>query len=68
MHHGLFTFGDTAKASYERMIDLVDRAEKYLAAHNAWDIEWPPAATQARPPRLEIATLRRAVSAAASAP
>lgn len=68
MHHGLLTFGDTAKASYERMIDLVDRAEKYLAAHDAWDIEWRSAATQASPPRLEIATLRRAVSAAASAP
>lgn len=29
--HGLFTFGDDAKTSYERTIDLVDRAERYLA-------------------------------------
>ncbi|MBL9079125.1 MAG: bifunctional aldolase/short-chain dehydrogenase [Planctomycetes bacterium] len=29
--HGLFTFGDSARQSYERTIELVDRAEKYLA-------------------------------------
>lgn len=29
--HGLFTFGDDAKTSYERTIELVDRAERYLA-------------------------------------
>ncbi len=31
MNHGIFTFADNAKGSYERMIDLVDRAERYLA-------------------------------------
>ena len=30
-HHGIITWGDTARASYERMIDLVSRAEAYLA-------------------------------------
>jgi len=30
--HGIFTFGDTARASYESMIDLVDRAERFIAA------------------------------------
>ena len=30
MNHGIFTFGDTAKQSYERMIALVGRAEDYL--------------------------------------
>ncbi len=29
--HGLFTFGDSARASYERTIELVDRAERYIA-------------------------------------
>jgi rhamnose utilization protein RhaD (predicted bifunctional aldolase and dehydrogenase)/NAD(P)-dependent dehydrogenase (short-subunit alcohol dehydrogenase family) len=29
--HGLFTFGDDAQGSYERTIELVDRAERYLA-------------------------------------
>lgn len=28
--HGLFTFGDTAKASYDRSIELVDCAQRYL--------------------------------------
>ena len=28
--HGLFTFGSTARESYERTIELVDRAERYL--------------------------------------
>ena len=31
-HHGLVTWGDTARDSYEMMISLVTRAEKYLAA------------------------------------
>lgn len=29
--HGIFTWGDTARESYERMIDAVDRAEQYVA-------------------------------------
>lgn len=29
--HGVFTFGDTAKESYERMIDAVTLAERYAA-------------------------------------
>jgi rhamnose utilization protein RhaD (predicted bifunctional aldolase and dehydrogenase)/NAD(P)-dependent dehydrogenase (short-subunit alcohol dehydrogenase family) len=28
--HGLFTFGDDARSSYERTIEFVDRAERYL--------------------------------------
>ncbi|MBL8729718.1 MAG: bifunctional aldolase/short-chain dehydrogenase [Planctomycetes bacterium] len=28
--HGLFTFGDDARQSYERTIDLVERAERYV--------------------------------------
>tara|TARA_R110000868_G_scaffold358331_1_gene619867 strand:+ start:33222 stop:34469 length:1248 start_codon:yes stop_codon:yes gene_type:complete len=31
-NHGLFTFGDTARQSYDRMIDFVTDAENYLAA------------------------------------
>ena len=30
LKHGLFTFGDTAKQSYERMIYWVDQAERHL--------------------------------------
>jgi rhamnose utilization protein RhaD (predicted bifunctional aldolase and dehydrogenase) len=31
-NHGLFTFGTTAKESYDRMIDFVTEAEDYIAA------------------------------------
>ncbi|RYV49779.1 class II aldolase/adducin family protein [Pengzhenrongella frigida] len=29
-HHGLFTFGDTAQQAYERQIDLIERAERFI--------------------------------------
>ena len=29
--HGLFTYGETAEASYERHIEIVDQAERFLA-------------------------------------
>ncbi len=35
MNHGAFTFADDAKSSYERMIELVSRAEKYVAARTS---------------------------------
>ncbi|UCD12255.1 MAG: bifunctional aldolase/short-chain dehydrogenase, partial [Nitrospinaceae bacterium] len=31
VNHGLFTFGDTAKESYDRHIEMVTRAEDYIA-------------------------------------
>ena len=36
MNHGVFSFGDTAKESYDRMIDIVNLAEQYLKKKNAW--------------------------------
>lgn len=68
MHHGLFSFGETAKSSYERMIELVDLAEQYLAANQALHIRWPEAAAPSRSTRHEIAELRREVSLAAGKP
>jgi rhamnose utilization protein RhaD (predicted bifunctional aldolase and dehydrogenase)/NAD(P)-dependent dehydrogenase (short-subunit alcohol dehydrogenase family) len=68
MHHGIFSFGATAKESYDRMIGLVDRAEKYLKARHAWDLAIPKAEPLARPVRLEIATLRHGASLAAGGP
>src|SRR5579871_6471550 len=38
LKHGIFTFGETAKESYGRMIDLVSRAEQYLQRKNAFQI------------------------------
>jgi rhamnose utilization protein RhaD (predicted bifunctional aldolase and dehydrogenase)/NAD(P)-dependent dehydrogenase (short-subunit alcohol dehydrogenase family) len=69
LHHGLFTFGDTAKSAYERMIELVTRAEQYLAQRGAWAIPVEDAATvRADFERTEIAALRRAVSNVAGSP
>jgi len=31
--HGIFTFGDTARQAYDRMIDAVSRAEEFVARH-----------------------------------
>lgn len=35
--HGVVAFGDDARASYDRMIELATRAEDYLKRHGAWD-------------------------------
>ncbi|MBK8162996.1 MAG: bifunctional aldolase/short-chain dehydrogenase [Gammaproteobacteria bacterium] len=70
MNHGIFSFGQTAKESYERMIELVSRAENYLKGQRAWDLPDPSprrAATGAAL-RLDIATLRRDASRAAGFP
>ncbi|OFW57522.1 MAG: hypothetical protein A2133_02010 [Actinobacteria bacterium RBG_16_64_13] len=34
-HHGVMTWGETARDSYEMMINLVSRAERYVAASRA---------------------------------
>ena len=34
-HHGIVTWGETARASYEAMIELVSRAEEWAAARRA---------------------------------
>ncbi len=68
MNHGIFSFGETARESYERMIALVTRAEEYLARHGAWSLPAPGARAEAPPRRGEIAILREAVSRAAGFP
>ncbi len=42
LHHGLFTWGDSAKESYQRHIDLVDRAERFLRDAGARATYLPP--------------------------
>lgn len=82
LHHGLFTFGDTARESYERMTALVDRAESYLrrstgaprTAASGPEVarSGPPRPGPAKPGpaslRAEIAALRREISQAARRP
>jgi rhamnose utilization protein RhaD (predicted bifunctional aldolase and dehydrogenase)/NAD(P)-dependent dehydrogenase (short-subunit alcohol dehydrogenase family) len=67
LSHGVFSFAADAKESYERMIELVSMAEKYLAAKKAWSVGLPPAAASAFK-REEAAKLRNEVSKAAGFP
>ncbi|OGA32727.1 MAG: short-chain dehydrogenase [Betaproteobacteria bacterium RIFCSPLOWO2_12_FULL_64_23] len=67
LRHGLFSFGDSARQSYERMIDLVARAEDYLKRERAWDVP-ARAVSPARIDMLQQAQLRRTLSVAAGAP
>ncbi|MBI3992199.1 MAG: bifunctional aldolase/short-chain dehydrogenase [Candidatus Lambdaproteobacteria bacterium] len=52
VHHGLFTFGETARESYERMIAWVSRAEAALAAGSGKGRRKPFAA--ASPPAANL--------------
>ncbi|HLD14887.1 MAG TPA: bifunctional aldolase/short-chain dehydrogenase [Burkholderiales bacterium] len=68
MNHGIFSFAETAKESYERMIELVTRAEEYLEKRKAWNLPSPTGKAAAAPARKDIATLRRDISSAAGFP
>ena len=67
LSHGIFSFGASARESYERMIELVSMAEEYLQKKKAWQFSLPVRSTTA-PVRLEIASLRRAISDQAGVP
>lgn len=67
LSHGMFSFGETARESYERMIELVSIAENHLRDHAAWDLS-PPEPRRKPIPRKDIAALRRAISHAAAGP
>jgi rhamnose utilization protein RhaD (predicted bifunctional aldolase and dehydrogenase)/NAD(P)-dependent dehydrogenase (short-subunit alcohol dehydrogenase family) len=68
MNHGLFSFGETARVAYERMIELVTLAEQYLADRGAGRITVPAVVLPDRPLRHDLAALRRDVATAAGAP
>ena len=64
LHHGVFTFADEARTSYERMIELVTRAEQYLEK-NASRVSPPSSAPRSVPgsvSEIALATLRRRIS------
>lgn len=65
MNHGIFSFGDTAKQSYDRMIELVGRAENYLEK-NAKLPQFPQ--NDAAADWAALPGLRKRVSAAAGFP
>jgi rhamnose utilization protein RhaD (predicted bifunctional aldolase and dehydrogenase)/NAD(P)-dependent dehydrogenase (short-subunit alcohol dehydrogenase family) len=72
LNHGIFSFGATARESYERMIELVRRAEQVLERQGAWSLgpfpEAPADAPDPLPDPLKIARLRHEVSRAAGFP
>jgi rhamnose utilization protein RhaD (predicted bifunctional aldolase and dehydrogenase)/NAD(P)-dependent dehydrogenase (short-subunit alcohol dehydrogenase family) len=71
LNHGIFSFGGTARESYERMIELVGRAERFLERRGAWTLGPDPALLEPTPGRLDpaaVARLRRDVSNAAGFP
>lgn len=64
LNHGVFTFDEDGKKSYDKMIELVTRAEDYLAENGA-SVNSAPG----REPNLEmLANIRRSVSGAAGRP
>jgi rhamnose utilization protein RhaD (predicted bifunctional aldolase and dehydrogenase)/NAD(P)-dependent dehydrogenase (short-subunit alcohol dehydrogenase family) len=67
LHHGVFSFGATARESYERMIALVTLAEEELQRQGAWDLPPPPPAAP-EPLWDQLAPLRQRLSALAGRP
>jgi rhamnose utilization protein RhaD (predicted bifunctional aldolase and dehydrogenase)/NAD(P)-dependent dehydrogenase (short-subunit alcohol dehydrogenase family) len=67
LSHGIFSFGADARESYERMIELVSIAERYLEKSRAWHVSLSAERATA-PKREEIAKLRRAISDQAGIP
>lgn len=68
MNHGIFSFGDSARSSYERMIELVTLAEEYLDHQESWHIPLTNITTSESHLRTDIATLRLNASQAAGFP
>ncbi len=68
MNHGIFSFGEDARQSYDRMIDLVSQAEQYLESHGAWELSSPEADSSGSPLYKELARLRNELSKASGFP
>jgi len=68
LNHGIFSFGNTARESYERMIDLVNTAEQYLISQNAWNNEKPLTDVKSKKIRGDVSELRKKISLVAGNP
>jgi rhamnose utilization protein RhaD (predicted bifunctional aldolase and dehydrogenase)/NAD(P)-dependent dehydrogenase (short-subunit alcohol dehydrogenase family) len=68
LNHGIFSFGDTAHESYDRMIELVNRAEKYLERNKAWSIARTAQDSPVQTLRIDLARLRHQLSKFAGEP
>src|SRR5712675_1426714 len=67
LNHGIFSFGETAREAYERMVELVTLAEDYLDSKNAWLVA-PNRCTPGKTSVSAQADLRRKLSDAAGSP
>ncbi len=65
MNHGVFTFGDTTRVAYERMVEVITRAEEYLDARA---LPRPAARNLDAIDPLELARLRAGVCECAGRP
>ncbi len=65
MNHGIFSFAEDAKTSYERMIRLVSQAEDYLREKGA---RVTSKSSKSKIDLLELAKIRQAVSKIKNAP
>lgn len=69
LNHGLFTFGDDSRTAYDRHLDLISRAEAWLAREapaSSSDAGDPPELPA--PALVELAELRRVMSEVAGRP
>ncbi|MDZ4865618.1 MAG: bifunctional aldolase/short-chain dehydrogenase [Gemmatimonadota bacterium] len=64
LHHGVFSWGNDAKSSYERMIELVSRAETFLEHRKATTVARRTGASTVTGIEGTIAQLRHAASKA----
>lgn len=66
LHHGIFSFANDAKTSYERMVKLVSQAEDFIRQNGKFTA--PVQARRAPLAHATLAKLRRDVSRAAGTP
>lgn len=66
LNHGIFSFGETAKESFDRMIELVGRAEDYLKRQAAWS--FPADSDQRQMDLPALASLRHDIGKVAGVP
>ena len=59
LSHGVFTFADDAKSSYDQMIKIVSKSEQYLKKKNAVHLKGAP---PKKPDILRLAAIRKMVS------
>ena len=68
LNHGIFSFGNTARKSYDRMIDLVNVAEQYLVSQNAWGSEKSLTSVKSKKIRNDVSKLRQKISSVVGNP